>query len=116
MAVLPHMPLNQITFDPTHESVQIAAELRQKFKVLPNTEVRSPVDVEREPPRKAVHIHRAATALGAQHSRHPIRIETEREQAIAARPAGRPRLARGRSNAVIPNQISTTPAAMSGAM
>jgi tetratricopeptide (TPR) repeat protein len=41
------MPLNQITFDPTHESVQIAAELRQKFKTLNSAEVRSPVDVDR---------------------------------------------------------------------
>jgi TolB-like protein len=47
VAVLPHMPLNQMTFDPTHESVQIAAELRQKFKALSSTEVRSTVDVDR---------------------------------------------------------------------
>jgi tetratricopeptide (TPR) repeat protein len=47
VAVLPHMPLEQITFDPTHEAVQIATELRQKFKSMARTEVRSPVDVDR---------------------------------------------------------------------
>lgn len=47
VAVLPHLPLDQITFDPTHEAVQIATELRQKFKALPRAEVASPTDVER---------------------------------------------------------------------
>lgn len=47
VAVVPHLPFDQITFDPTHEAVQIATELRHKFKSLPRTEVRSPVDVDR---------------------------------------------------------------------
>jgi hypothetical protein len=47
VAVLPHLPLDQITFDPTHEAVQIAAELRQKFKAIPRAEVASPVDLDR---------------------------------------------------------------------
>ncbi len=47
LAVLPHLPLDQMTFDPAQEAVQIATELRQKFRTIPSTEVASPVDVER---------------------------------------------------------------------
>ncbi|MGE0756989.1 MAG: hypothetical protein AB7O38_08215 [Pirellulaceae bacterium] len=60
VAVVPHMPLEQVSFDPTHEAVQIAAELRQKFRNLPQTEVKSPVDVERALRRvKAANIDRS---------------------------------------------------------
>ena len=47
VAVLPHLPLDQMSFDPTQDAVQIATELRQKFKAIPRAEVASPVDVER---------------------------------------------------------------------
>lgn len=47
IAVLPHLPWEQITFAPEHEAVQIATELRQKLKAIPRAEVTSPVDVER---------------------------------------------------------------------
>lgn len=47
VAVLPHLAFDQMTFDPSHEAVQIATELRQKFKAIPRAEVASPVDVER---------------------------------------------------------------------
>jgi hypothetical protein len=46
-AVLPHMPLAELSFDPDQEPVQIAAELREKFRMVPEADVKSPVDVER---------------------------------------------------------------------
>lgn len=48
LAVLPHMPLESITFDRASEAVQVAAELRLKLRQTPRVEVKSPVDVERE--------------------------------------------------------------------
>jgi hypothetical protein len=48
LAVLPHMALNQLTFNPDSPEVQVAADLRYKLKQLPHLEVRSPVDVQRQ--------------------------------------------------------------------
>ena len=47
LAILPHLPLEQMTFDPDQGAVQIAAELRLKLRSLPRAEVKSPVDVDR---------------------------------------------------------------------
>jgi hypothetical protein len=47
VAVLPHLPLDKMSFDPANGAVQIATELRQKFKAIPRADVASPVDVER---------------------------------------------------------------------
>jgi hypothetical protein len=47
LAILPHMPLAEISFDPDREPVQIATELREKFRMVPEADVKSPVDVER---------------------------------------------------------------------
>lgn len=47
VAILPHLPLAKMSFDPDEAAVQIAAELRQKFKLIPRVEVASPVDIER---------------------------------------------------------------------
>lgn len=47
IAILPHLPIPQMTFDPTREEVRVAAELRQKFREVPGTEVKSPAQVKR---------------------------------------------------------------------
>lgn len=47
LAVLPHVPLQNMTFDPEQPSVQIATELREKFRKIPGADVASPVDVQR---------------------------------------------------------------------
>ncbi len=47
MAILPHMPLDELSFDPSLEPVQVSAELRHRFRSIPGTEVKSPLAVER---------------------------------------------------------------------
>jgi len=47
IAVLPHMPLDELSFDPSLEPVQVAAELRHRFRSIPGVEVKSPLAVER---------------------------------------------------------------------
>jgi tetratricopeptide (TPR) repeat protein len=47
-AVLPHLPLAEMVFDPARPEVQLSAELRQKLRQLPGAEVKSPVAVERQ--------------------------------------------------------------------
>lgn len=47
VAILPHLPLANMSFDPGEGAVQLAAELRQKFQLIPRVEVSSPVDIER---------------------------------------------------------------------
>ncbi len=46
-AVLPHLPVDQMVFDPDRPEVQVATQLRNQFKVVPRVSVKSPVDVER---------------------------------------------------------------------
>jgi hypothetical protein len=48
MAILPHMPLDQLDFDPTRDAVQIAAEIRHRMRNIPGTELKSPIAVERQ--------------------------------------------------------------------
>jgi len=38
-AVLPHLPLNQMTFEPENPAVQVAAELRERLRTIPRVEV-----------------------------------------------------------------------------
>jgi tetratricopeptide (TPR) repeat protein len=47
IAVLPHMPLTDVGFDPAREEVQVATELEQRFARIPGAEVRSAAAVER---------------------------------------------------------------------
>src|SRR5690606_36100975 len=47
IAVLPHLPLDGMSFDPGREEVQIAAELRLRFEKVPGVEMRSPAAIER---------------------------------------------------------------------
>ena len=52
VAVLPHMPLQELqaagAFDPTRPEVQVAAELRHRFRAIPGAELQSPLAVERQ--------------------------------------------------------------------
>ena len=41
------MPLEELSFDPKLQSVQVAAEFRHRLRALPNTEVKSPLAIER---------------------------------------------------------------------
>ncbi|MBI2479989.1 MAG: hypothetical protein HYV60_15565, partial [Planctomycetia bacterium] len=47
VAILPHLPLANMSFDPDDGAVQLATELRQKFQLIPRVEVSSPVDIDR---------------------------------------------------------------------
>lgn len=47
IAVLPHMPLDELSFDPKLPAVQVAAEFRHRLRALPNTDVKSPLSIER---------------------------------------------------------------------
>ncbi len=47
IAILPHLPLANMSFDPDEGAVQLATELRQKFQLIPRVEVSSPVDIDR---------------------------------------------------------------------
>ncbi|MCL4202281.1 MAG: VWA domain-containing protein [Pirellulaceae bacterium] len=47
-AVLPHLPLEKMAFDPDRTEVQLSAELRHKLRLLPGVEVKSPATVERQ--------------------------------------------------------------------
>lgn len=48
VAVLPHMPLDQMSFDPRNPAVQISTALRHKLEEVPRMRVVSPYDVERQ--------------------------------------------------------------------
>lgn len=48
IAVLPHAPLQQMTFDPRHPAVQVATGLRHKLSILPRVTLSSPYDIERQ--------------------------------------------------------------------
>ena len=48
VAVLPHLPFQQMSFDPREPATQVAAALRHKFESLPRVRVSSSYDVERQ--------------------------------------------------------------------
>lgn len=48
VAVLPHLPFPQMSFDPRDPATQVAAGLRHKLASLPRVRVSSPYDVERQ--------------------------------------------------------------------
>ena len=47
IAILPYMPLGDLSFDPEQREVQIAAELRMKFRQIPGVSVKTPRQIER---------------------------------------------------------------------
>lgn len=47
LAVLPHLPLNQMTFNPRHAAVQLATGIKKKFEQVPQVDIVSSVDLER---------------------------------------------------------------------
>ncbi|MHB8955553.1 MAG: vWA domain-containing protein [Pirellulaceae bacterium] len=47
IAILPHMPLDKLSFDPSLEPVQVSAEMRLRFRSIPGAEVKSSLAVER---------------------------------------------------------------------
>lgn len=48
LAILPHAPFSNMTFDPRSEAVQVSTALRHRFSQLPGVRVVSPVDIERQ--------------------------------------------------------------------
>ena len=48
IAVLPHLPLDQMTADPSVPAVQIATELRTSFARIPGVRVVSPIDLQNQ--------------------------------------------------------------------
>jgi hypothetical protein len=48
IAVLPHLPLASIDFDPSMPEVQVTTELRHKLALLPSIELSSPVEINRQ--------------------------------------------------------------------
>jgi hypothetical protein len=47
IAVLPYLPLDELTFDPNRSEVQFASELRYKFRQLPGVSLKTPNQIER---------------------------------------------------------------------
>jgi len=48
IAVLPHLPLNQMSFDPSDPAVQISTAVRRQFSEVPGVRVVSPIDVQKQ--------------------------------------------------------------------
>lgn len=48
IAVLPHLPLESLDFNPALPEVQVTTELRHKLELLPSVELRSPVEISRQ--------------------------------------------------------------------
>lgn len=48
VAVVPHQPLTQTTFDPRREAVQVSTALRHRLGQLPGVRLASPVDIQRQ--------------------------------------------------------------------
>jgi tetratricopeptide (TPR) repeat protein len=46
VAILPHLPLDQMSFDPHDEAVQLATELRIRFRALPGVEFKDPATIK----------------------------------------------------------------------
>jgi hypothetical protein len=50
LAVLPHLPINEMSFDPRKKEVIVATDLREKLRRIPGVEVKSPTVVSRQLP------------------------------------------------------------------
>jgi Tfp pilus assembly protein PilF len=50
LAVLPHLPIEQMSFDPRKREVIVATDLREKLRRIPGVEVKSPTAVGRQLP------------------------------------------------------------------
>ena len=48
VAVIPHMPLQKVSFDSRHPAVRVSAALRTKFESVPGVRVASPNDVKEQ--------------------------------------------------------------------
>lgn len=48
IAILPHMPIREVSFDARNPAVQVATGLRHKLESLPRVRVASPYDVKRQ--------------------------------------------------------------------
>ncbi|HBJ34362.1 MAG TPA: VWA domain-containing protein [Planctomycetaceae bacterium] len=48
IAILPHLPIREVSFDARNPAVQVAAGLRHKLEGLPRVRVASPYDVKRQ--------------------------------------------------------------------
>ncbi len=48
LAILPHAPLANMSFDPQSDSVQVSTALRHRFSQLPGVRITSPLDVQRQ--------------------------------------------------------------------
>lgn len=48
IAILPHLPIREVSFDARNPAVQVAAGLRHKLESLPRVRVASPYDVKRQ--------------------------------------------------------------------
>ena len=50
LAVLPHLPLHEMSFDPRKKEVIVATDLREKLRRIPGVEVKSPTVISRQLP------------------------------------------------------------------
>lgn len=48
IAVLPHLPLNEMTFDPDVPAVQVATALRHNFAAVPGVRLASPMEIQKQ--------------------------------------------------------------------
>ncbi len=48
IAVLPHLPLDQMSFDPSQPAVQVSTILRNNFASVPGVRVVSPIDIQKQ--------------------------------------------------------------------
>ncbi len=48
IAVLPHLPLEQMSFDPSDPAVQVSTALRHSFNSVPGVHVASPTDIQQQ--------------------------------------------------------------------
>lgn len=48
IAVLPHLPLNEMTFDPDVPAVQVATALRHNFASVPGVRLASPMEIQKQ--------------------------------------------------------------------
>jgi len=48
IAVLPHLPLDQMSFDPSDPAVQVSTAVRRQFADIPGVRVASPIDIQKQ--------------------------------------------------------------------
>lgn len=48
IAVLPHLPLDEMTFDPDEPAVQVATALRHNFAAVPGVRLASPMEIQKQ--------------------------------------------------------------------